>query len=58
LSYQKYQQPVYNGQSPFLVSQSGAPPLIMPNVQYGAPQPRQQQQQPPAPPQITEQVKF
>ena len=52
LSYQKYQQPVYNGQSPFLVTQQGAPPLIVPTVPYGAPQQRQQ----PPPPQITEQV--
>ena len=46
ISYQKYQQPVYNGNQQFLVPQAGGPPLIM------------QPQMPPVPrqPMFTEEV--
>jgi len=46
MSYQKYTQPVYNGQQQFLVPGQGQPPLIMPAVPQAATRP--------PPPQITE----
>ena len=48
ISYQKYQQPVYNGNQQFLVPQAGGPPLIM------------QPQMPPVPrqPMFTEEVRI
>lgn len=48
MSYQKYTQPVYNGQQQFLVPGQGQPPLIMPAVPQAATRP--------PPPQITEEV--
>ena len=50
MSYQKYTQPVYNGQQQFLVPGQGQPPLIMPAVPQAASRP--------PPPQITEEVRM